>query len=133
MTKYADRPEDAICEGCWDARPVPELRNFFLCDHYKSSDYGHLVYYRHACQCFSVTDRGDPFFPFAIPAVCRPPGMTPLDEPVTPEQDGLIGQGKPKKPLDFNPVRPLGRVRHWWDRRPRLKEVERLFHPRGRR
>ena len=97
MTKLSDRPPDCCCEGCWDARSVPGLeREFLLCDYPGSPDYGHVVYYRHACQCFSVGDRGEGLSP--LPAAARL-ALLPTTESV-----GVMGQARQKKPLNFNPA-----------------------------
>jgi len=97
MTKLADRPPDCCCEGCWDARSVPGLeRDFVLCDYHGSPDYGHVVYCRHACECFSVGDRGEELF--LIPAPAR------LEVGVTPDPAGLTGQAWWNRPLDFDSV-----------------------------
>lgn len=99
MTKLADRPEDCGCEGCWDARPVPGLeRDFYLCDYHDSEDYGHLVHYRHCCQCFSIGDRGEKLF--LKPAVAR------VELGVTPE----IGRGNQPDPGRASEIDSRG----WW-------------------
>ncbi len=77
MTKISARPPDCACEGCWDARSVPGLeRDYLLCDYPHSPDYGHVVYYRHACECFAV-DRTEEFLTLmaAVRTCVTPDGM----------------------------------------------------------
>lgn len=103
MTKLADRPPDCCCEGCWDARSVPGLeREYLLCDYHGSPDYGHVVYYRHACPCFSVGDRGEELF--MIPAPAR------LEIGVTPEKVCRNPKVSVFEPLDFDSVASLLRL-----------------------
>lgn len=110
MTKLSDRPPDCYCEGCWDARSVPGLeREFVFCDYPGSPDYGHVVYYRHACECFSVGDRGEGL---SLPGAAR---LTLLPEA---RPAGAMGQAGQNKPLNFNPVASV--FRHWWRRARKL-------------
>jgi len=105
MTKQSARPPDCCCGGCLDAGSVPGLGwEFLFCDYHGSPDYGHVVYYRHACRCFSVGDRGEELF--LPPAAAR---LTLL--PLT-ESAGVTGQVKQKKPLNLHPVALL--VRRCW-------------------
>lgn len=90
MTKLADRPLDCACEGCWDARSVPGLeRAYLLCDYPGSPDYGHVVYYRHACGCFSQNRQED------LATV-----MGLLKNAVTPDGAPLIGRPASASPLE---------------------------------